>query len=401
MHHAAELAWHEMRRAWFGDRSQTLHTKFRHTILSWTISFQDLIASAEPFPDPVPLAENEDMPLKLENVERSDFEDDVEDLMKAKVEAEEALRDKMFESQSLKQQMGALQEAVEKSNKEILFTKDEHEKEKESTNWRSLMTEKDVMIRTLKSELKMVRDKFPHIQDYKAFKVPTTLDPKNILKDQLGIAFFDPNGRCISVTGLKLPGVLDDIFSYLGPLGAIFSNEIVSLCLWAPTAQDVRALIYNRPSGGEPLEIVKLNESNGVWSVNGPRNWEGCYYVQSDHFDEFFALDLDKHGYQAFYKKKTAEVSNGSLMTIDGFATFFRRDSSVGVSQKRNGSYNGYKFELLVLKQRIALVSRKKLTLVSVLNLNLRRSCTSVTPYLNAISDLPDVADYAMTIVDG
>ncbi|KAI3767480.1 hypothetical protein L2E82_17616 [Cichorium intybus] len=82
-----------------------------------------------------------------------------------------------------------------------------------------------------------VRDKFPHIQDYKAFKVPTTLDPKNILKDQLGIAFFEPSGQCISVTGLKLPGVLDDIFSYLGPLGAIFSNEIVSLCLWAPTAQ--------------------------------------------------------------------------------------------------------------------------------------------------------------------
>ncbi|KAI3740192.1 hypothetical protein L2E82_30615 [Cichorium intybus] len=72
----------------------------------------------------------------------------------------------------------------------------------------------------------------------------------------------------------------------------------------------------------------------------------------------------------------------------------------VGVSHKQNGSYNGYKFELLVLKQRIALVSRKKLIVVSVLNLNLRRSCTSVTPYLNAISDLPDVADYAMTIVD-
>ncbi|KAI3721876.1 hypothetical protein L2E82_32895 [Cichorium intybus] len=124
-----------------------------------------------------------------------------------------------------------------------------------------------------------VRDKFPHIQDYKAFKVPTTLDPKNILKDQLAIAFFDPSGQCISVTGLQLPGVLDDIFSYSGPLGAIFSKEIVSLYLWAPTAQDVRALIYNGPSGGEPLEIVKLNESNGVWSVNGPRSWEGCYYV--------------------------------------------------------------------------------------------------------------------------
>lgn len=43
--------------------------------------------------------------------------------------------------------------------------------------------------------------------------------------------------------------------------------------------QDVRAFIYNGPSGGESLEIVNLKESNGVWSVNGPRSWEGCYYV--------------------------------------------------------------------------------------------------------------------------
>lgn len=31
--------------------------------------------------------------------------------------------------------------------------------------------------------------------------------------------------------------------------------------------------------------------------------------VQSDHFEEFFAPELDKHGYQALYKRKTAEVS--------------------------------------------------------------------------------------------
>ncbi|KAK1266794.1 hypothetical protein QJS04_geneDACA014593 [Acorus gramineus] len=48
--------------------------------------------------------------------------------------------------------------------------------------------------------------------------------------------------------------------------------------------------------------------------------------VQSDHFEEFFAPELDKHGYQALYKKKTTEVYNGSPYAIDGCATFFRRD---------------------------------------------------------------------------
>ncbi|KAJ6846550.1 carbon catabolite repressor protein 4-like protein 1-like [Iris pallida] len=48
--------------------------------------------------------------------------------------------------------------------------------------------------------------------------------------------------------------------------------------------------------------------------------------VQYDHFEEFFAPELDKHGYQALYKKKTSEVFNGNPNAVDGCATFFRRD---------------------------------------------------------------------------
>jgi len=37
-----------------------------------------------------------------------------------------------------------------------------------------------------------------------------------------------------------------------------------------------------------------------------------CFFprsqVQSDHYEEFFAPELDKHGYQALYKRKTNEV---------------------------------------------------------------------------------------------
>lgn len=32
------------------------------------------------------------------------------------------------------------------------------------------------------------------------------------------------------------------------------------------------------------------------------------FQVQSDHFEEYFAPELDKHGYQALYKRKTSEV---------------------------------------------------------------------------------------------
>ncbi|XP_050385000.1 pullulanase 1, chloroplastic isoform X1 [Argentina anserina] len=124
-----------------------------------------------------------------------------------------------------------------------------------------------------------VKEKFPHIKDYKAFRVSTDLDVKSLLKSQLAVAAFSSDGRCSDATGLQLPGILDELFSYEGPLGAVYSKEAVSLYLWAPTSQAVSVLIYKEPLGGHPLEIVQLEEVNGVWNTRGPKSWEGCYYV--------------------------------------------------------------------------------------------------------------------------
>ncbi|KAI5346028.1 hypothetical protein L3X38_013907 [Prunus dulcis] len=124
-----------------------------------------------------------------------------------------------------------------------------------------------------------VKEKFPHIKDYRAFNVPPDLDAKPLLKCQLAVATFNSDGRCSDATGLQLPGILDDLFSYNGPLGALYSKQSVSLYLWAPTAQEVYVCIYKEPSGGSPLEVVQLEEFNGIWSTKGPKSWEGCYYV--------------------------------------------------------------------------------------------------------------------------
>ncbi|CAJ2629361.1 unnamed protein product [Trifolium pratense] len=124
-----------------------------------------------------------------------------------------------------------------------------------------------------------VVEKFPHIRGYRAFIVPPDSDVKSLLKSQLAVAIYDSDEKCRNCTGLQLPGVLDDLFSYNGPLGALFSEEAVSLYLWAPTAQSVRAYIYKHPSGDDPIEIVPLEEEHGVWRTKGPKSWEGCYYV--------------------------------------------------------------------------------------------------------------------------
>lgn len=44
-------------------------------------------------------------------------------------------------------------------------------------------------------------------------------------------------GAPVDATGVQLPGVLDDMFSYDGPLGANATEYGVALHVWAPTAQ--------------------------------------------------------------------------------------------------------------------------------------------------------------------
>ncbi|GAA0163966.1 hypothetical protein Leryth_001077 [Lithospermum erythrorhizon] len=48
--------------------------------------------------------------------------------------------------------------------------------------------------------------------------------------------------------------------------------------------------------------------------------------VQKDHFEEFFEPELDKHGYEALFRRKSTEGFNGNNNTVDGCATFFRKD---------------------------------------------------------------------------
>ncbi|KAA3453437.1 Pullulanase 1, chloroplastic-like protein [Gossypium australe] len=156
-----------------------------------------------------------------------------------------------------------------------------------------------------------VIEKFPHIRDYKAFKLPPVLDAKNLVKCQLAVAEFNSQGKCRNATGLQLPGVLDELFSYDGPLGAFYSAEAVSLCLWAPTAQAVYAHIYKDPLGGSPLEIIPLEETNGVWSTKGPKSWEGCYYMyevsvyhpSTLHIEKCYANDPYARGLSADGKR--------------------------------------------------------------------------------------------------
>ncbi|KAL7098079.1 hypothetical protein ACP275_10G183200 [Erythranthe tilingii] len=119
--------------------------------------------------------------------------------------------------------------------------------------------------------------------------------------------------RMISVSGTDLEsrissGVTFSVLSYNILSDAYATADIYGYCpswalSWAYRKQNLLREIV-----GYHADIVCLQE------------------VQSDHFVEFFSPEMEKHGYQAIFKKKTMEVFDGNLNTIDGCATFFRRD---------------------------------------------------------------------------
>ncbi|XP_072977504.1 carbon catabolite repressor protein 4 homolog 1-like isoform X1 [Typha angustifolia] len=129
--------------------------------------------------------------------------------------------------------------------------------------------------------------------------------------------------RMIQVNGVDVLGHLDadnraslsgtfTVLSYNILADAYATSDIYSYCPSWALSWPYRRQNLLREIIGYHADIICLQE------------------VQSDHFDEFFAPELDKHGYQALYKKKTSElllqIYSGNPQAIDGCATFFRRD---------------------------------------------------------------------------
>jgi len=127
--------------------------------------------------------------------------------------------------------------------------------------------------------------RFPQLSSYAAFHLPGNTDTivlRQALKGQLAVAAYNASGALKYVTGVQAAGVLDDLFYYSGALGAVFTGGggfAVTINVWAPTAQSIKLLLYNRQSDSAPAETVAMTENNGVWTAKGENGWKGKYYL--------------------------------------------------------------------------------------------------------------------------
>lgn len=124
------------------------------------------------------------------------------------------------------------------------------------------------------------KQRFVHLRNYKALKVDAANQGlvEDILKGQIILVARDASGVALQATRAQLPGVLDDLYSYQGPLGASFDmSRAPTIRLWAPTAQDVK-LVRLDAAQTEVETLPMARSAQGVWSITGDSAWYGTYY---------------------------------------------------------------------------------------------------------------------------
>ena len=118
---------------------------------------------------------------------------------------------------------------------------------------------------------------FPHLADYEAFRLDRAAVKRvrEILTGQLAVASYAPDGTLRDATGVQVPGVLDDVYAAAAAdreLGVTWRGSRPTLALWAPTAQDVAAVVRGR-------RVPMDRQGDGTWTVDGPSSWKGAPYT--------------------------------------------------------------------------------------------------------------------------
>jgi pullulanase len=123
---------------------------------------------------------------------------------------------------------------------------------------------------------------FPHLATFKTLKIAAAdlARVPDILRGQFVIS-SSATGSSLIATGLQIPGVLDDLYTYTGPLGATISGNTVTLRVWAPTAQLVKLYLYpdTQPSTLAQIVLMTRDDATGVWTATGDASWKNQYYL--------------------------------------------------------------------------------------------------------------------------
>ena len=127
-----------------------------------------------------------------------------------------------------------------------------------------------------------LRERFPHLAIYPVFRVPAgrVEELKQALKGQLAISAVGSDGAGVDATSLQIPGVLDDLYRYDGPLGPTFEGGVPALRVWAPTARSIKLHLFDTASAAPSATLpMSPDATTGVWQLAGDPSWSGKFYL--------------------------------------------------------------------------------------------------------------------------
>jgi pullulanase len=128
-----------------------------------------------------------------------------------------------------------------------------------------------------------LRASFPHLAAQAAFHLPPdrVSEVRAALKGQLAVSALDADGNPVDATSLQIPGVLDDLYTYDGPLGVSFEDGTPVVRVWAPTARSVKLHLFadSNPATAAAIHAMVLDPATGVWSARGEPAWTGRFFL--------------------------------------------------------------------------------------------------------------------------
>ncbi|WP_194396696.1 pullulanase-type alpha-1,6-glucosidase [Microbacterium atlanticum] len=125
--------------------------------------------------------------------------------------------------------------------------------------------------------------RFPALAGFVSLQVAEGADAATLLRGQLMVSQRDAEGTLRAVTGVQIPGVLDDLYADAvadADLGVSFKANKPTFRLWAPTAQAATLLTWDAGTDGDPVRHeAAWDEASGIWTVAGDKKLKGDEYL--------------------------------------------------------------------------------------------------------------------------
>ena len=162
---------------------------------------------------------------------------------------------------------------------------------------------------------------FRHIADRAVFSVELNTNRIfQVIKGQLVAVEYDRYDNVNRATRVQFPGLIDDLFTYQGDLGPIYTSNSIKVKLWAPTAKRVKIELFDMEK--ELIDRIEADApagTNGVWEFSGSSDWDQAFYR--------FLVDVYHPVSGEFHQFRVTDPYSVSLSVDSYYSQFIHLDS--------------------------------------------------------------------------